>query len=128
GKEEAGRSQLVFGAVNVMVPIDLGPAHVIAVPTQPGMAVVAQVGDEHAGGEVVKATAFGRPVVDAGAGGQDGLGWSEGAEGTWFNARGLIASGVGGRFEWMVQGVSHFGIVVCNHRSCNSLIVGTGPL
>ena len=43
---------------------------------------MAEVGDEHAGGEVVEPAAFGRPVVDAGAAGEHGLGRRVGPQGT----------------------------------------------
>ena len=46
-----------------------------------GRGIVAEVGDEDAGGEVVEPPAFRRPVEDAGAAGEDGLRGREGPQG-----------------------------------------------
>ena len=55
--------------------------------------IVAEVGDEHAGGEVVESAALGGPVVDTGAVGEDGLRRREGAERARFESTMRLAVG-----------------------------------
>ena len=68
---------------------------------------MSEVGNEHPGSEIVKTPAFRRPVIDAGAADQDGLGGCVGSQGARFKAGNQITHGIGRCLAGVMQGFCH---------------------
>src|SRR5262245_5884770 len=74
GNRRAPESRLLF-----IEPVR--PVHVLCKPLHPGSRIVPEIGDEHAGGEVVQPPAFRSPVKDTSAFREDCLRWCERPQG-----------------------------------------------